>query len=447
MDLSPYINIDIPVLQFDFSPFVKKQQEATDSAVRPVAEQQAAYQSALIVLLAYRANRGIVFSDFRQKIADLVIGSDNDIKSNTADIKFAASLVAATKQISQKQERAEKRKEALDAAKKNLPKDVPAGFNNLKSPPGSPVGQQIRNQLMELDKLKATPGISEAEQSYIAKAEDLIKKADQQSDDQSGQEAKNLLILAQEYIDMAGRKNVNWKEASRKKVECPQKEVTPRERNRLISAEYAALYLSDPSVYKWAGMAAFASDLVGIGIQFGEFLKYYPDYANVVQQTEEFLAAGNAAVFNDIYWQHEAYRVGGLEEMKRLRATEQIVQDQIEAWELIDKGNKNGDANMIWLGNKKLLRYEQFITLQPIYEKFSDLSKLISPFMISPIPGNLDPFQVAVPLGNIGDKNDRWNWIAGSMLPSWNTLSDKDRGKAMSELTSIVENSKGVCKQ
>ena len=37
-------------------------------------------------------------------------------------------------------------------------------------------------------------------------------------------------------------------------------------RNKVISSIYADFYLENPEAFKWAGMAAFASNHVGIGL-------------------------------------------------------------------------------------------------------------------------------------------------------------------------------------
>jgi len=44
----------------------------------------------------------------------------------------------------------------------------------------------------------------------------------------------------------------------------PESEVI--DRNKKISSLYAQLYLDNPDVFKWAGMASFASNHIGIGL-------------------------------------------------------------------------------------------------------------------------------------------------------------------------------------
>jgi hypothetical protein len=47
--------------------------------------------------------------------------------------------------------------------------------------------------------------------------------------------------------------------------------------------------------------------------------------------------------------------------------------------------------------------------------------------MESPIPRDSVTFQDAVPGGDIGDFDDRWDWITGSMLPAWQEAEDQLR--------------------
>src|SRR5687767_473409 len=42
--------------------------------------------------------------------------------------------------------------------------------------------------------------------------------------------------------------------------------MDPRQRNTRITGAYADMYMANQDTNKWAGMAAYASDLVGVGI-------------------------------------------------------------------------------------------------------------------------------------------------------------------------------------
>ncbi len=95
-------------------------------------------------------------------------------------------------------------------------------------------------------------------------------------------------------------------------------------RNQAITAAYAEMYLRNPQVYKWAGMAALTSATVGRGM----YLMYGLREAHLgsvvglfrseVAETFRQLGVGNRAVFTDIYWQHIAYEYGGLAELEAI---------------------------------------------------------------------------------------------------------------------------------
>src|SRR5580765_2317043 len=83
-----------------------------------------------------------------------------------------------------------------------------------------------------------------------------------------------------------------WRAAAEAEL-CPSGD--PVERNAAITARYARWYLSTPTLFKWAGMAAFASHQVGIAIRLDEdFAGSIPDL-DLIRET-------NDKVFADVAW-------------------------------------------------------------------------------------------------------------------------------------------------
>lgn len=211
------------------------------------------------------------------------------------------------------------------------------------------------------------------------------------------------------------------------------REDDPYARNEAVTRAYAELYFLDPATYKWAGMAAFASDLVGDGIRQADAgrrsgLPWVPGLSDF-SFTELSLAlqGGNALVFADIYWQHLAYEHGGLEAIEGAFRVDEIDELAVAGWRSIDGGRRSGDQDAIWAGNRRLLRYEQEFTLQEgVYDHHrhtfrrlsSEVPGLVAP-LTSPIPGDPVTFQDHHSWGDIGDFGDRWSWITESMLPAW----------------------------
>src|SRR5262245_50210971 len=95
-------------------------------------------------------------------------------------------------------------------------------------------------------------------------------------------------------------------------------------RNEAITAAYAEMYLRNPQIYKWAGMAALTSATVGRGMYIMRGLRQahlgsvVGLFGGEVAETFRNLGVGNRAVFADIYWQHMAYEEGGLAEIERI---------------------------------------------------------------------------------------------------------------------------------
>ena len=258
-----------------------------------------------------------------------------------------------------------------------------------------------------------------------------------------------------------------WQERAQKEFITYQSQVPGRltdydakQLNLQITAAYAKMYLTNPSVFKWAGMAAFASHEVGNGMEqawqlgfggagytFGPLAVWVggiatgrgSDVGPVMGKLLFWaLTGGNRLVWYDIFWQHVAYRDAGLKALQDARKAGDIPQRVLDAWTLIDTTVKSKNADKVWEGNAALLMYEQQEILQKnIYDapEVKDVWKAISPDVPSPIPGHNVGFTSYVAGGNIGVFTDRWKWISESMLPAWRQLdtNEPDRTKKLIE--------------
>lgn len=205
-----------------------------------------------------------------------------------------------------------------------------------------------------------------------------------------------------------------------------------RRRNARITAAYASMYLRDPLVYRWAGMAALTSAAVGRGMymmrylrtsRLGGMLGLFNSEVDLLYRT---LSRGNLAVFVDIYWQHLAYTQGGLAEISRIFRRGQLHPEAYAAWQRIDQGRRAGESGLIWEGNTTLLKFEQREVLQPcVYQGNDTLWNEVSGWIDSPIPGHLVTFEEFSRGGNLGNFEQRWAWIETSMLPSWMFLAER----------------------
>jgi hypothetical protein len=150
---------------------------------------------------------------------------------------------------------------------------------------------------------------------------------------------------------------------------------------------------------------------------------------------EQKLLSMQKEIFMDLAWQHEAYRQGGIEQMRDLAAKGQLDQGMLNAWEDI----ASGDRARIERGNTELLYREQYQIIQDDYEEISSrgfldiegkaISKQLSDKAKSTMPGGRD-FREVVPDGNLTNFNDRWQWIQNEMLPRWLEINRTDPGLA-----------------
>lgn len=240
-----------------------------------------------------------------------------------------------------------------------------------------------------------------------------------------------------------------WKARANGEISCGSKDRTTNvAQNLLITRAYAKLYIENQTIFKWAGMAAYASDMVGMGITLGKAVDIFADGTlrsagpplpparqNVVN-LDNMLIEGNKAVYADVYWQHLAYKDKGLDEVLKQVArlpprNSRVLKD---AWSLIDRGAKKKDVGSVWAGNTLLLRYEQEVTLQSIYDRYPSLAATLSYVMVSPLPGQVAFFRGFGGRGTVGNFADRWRWITEVLMPQWRRL---DAGSMLSEVRLI----------
>jgi hypothetical protein len=221
--------------------------------------------------------------------------------------------------------------------------------------------------------------------------------------------------------------------------------------NLQVTSSYAKMYLTKPSIFKWAGMAAFASKEVGNGMAqawelgFGAGADMFTPAAvwvggiltgrggNAGPMMGKLLfwalSGGNRIVWYDIFWQHVAYRDSGIKTLEDAHQAGEIPEASFAAWSIIDSAVKKNEIENVWMGNALLLKYEQQEVLQPqIYDakEVKELWPAISPDVPTPIPGHGVNFTSYVPGGNIGNFTDRWKWIFESMLPAWQALETNE---------------------
>jgi hypothetical protein len=240
-------------------------------------------------------------------------------------------------------------------------------------------------------------------------------------------------------------RRAQWQARANRRIEFvpgnPRDRSAVIKRNEFVTAAYADMYLRNPVVYKWAGMAALTSAAVGRGMYMIGALGYSRLWSMLglfgreVADISYTLGAGNIAVFEDIYWQHMAYDRGGLAELEQVYRAGRLDPLVWQSWRQIEEGRRAGDQELIWAGNRGLLLYEQREVLQPaVYAGREATWRALSGWVASPIPGHNETIEAFDSSANLGVFADRWRWVEGSMLPAWRKLAERHPARVEARL-------------
>ena len=134
----------------------------------------------------------------------------------------------------------------------------------------------------------------------------------------------------------------------------------------------------------------------------------------------------NLNIFQDLAWQFEAYRNGGLAAIQTAYEAGNSGLDQFanDAWGKIDSGIQTSDPNLIKQGNRDLLQREQKQVLDDGYRKLNGLvgaTTLMSILAKNPVEYGRD-FAALEPGSDITFYPSRWDWITqptNGMWPLW----------------------------
>jgi hypothetical protein len=176
---------------------------------------------------------------------------------------------------------------------------------------------------------------------------------------------------------------------------------------RKVYDYYAALFNTNPDKLLWAGLAKLAGGAVFTGLQTERSIiddglnnptifdpatdEYIPNpnallVPTLVAQEKLFLTM-QQDIFQDLAWQHEAYKDAGLFALKLLPAVEPTITTTdvaLTAWSHID----STDASIVKAGNEEILRREQSDILQPLYVQLMNIQGYVVSYLTSsPVPG------------------------------------------------------------
>lgn len=249
------------------------------------------------------------------------------------------------------------------------------------------------------------------------------------------------------------------------------KEELVIERNKTISSIYAELYLNRPEVFKWAGMASFASNHVGIGL--------LPYHFKKIEITDVQTACGsksirndfnllryiNNRIYDDIAWTHQAFLDGGIELLRNLMIGDQHYENMLLGWEALDEAIEadlpdQERRKRIWAANAILLRHEQEMIVQELFDQFGALFKKLLSFCAS-LNFSPDHFQTDFKyhssflwytylkqfrllkesffIPDLTKFEQRWNWLENKVMFNWVLYESNDKKHLVENLRLIYE--------
>lgn len=243
------------------------------------------------------------------------------------------------------------------------------------------------------------------------------------------------------------------------------------DRNKKISSIYAELYLQNKELFKWAGMAAFASNHVGIGLTPYHIKGFKPKSLTESHTSKSLihdfnlLRHINNEIYDDIAWTHQAYLDGGIPLLEELMGEHAHYKSMLDGWKSLeaaaqgDHGSEE-DKNMhVWRANAKLLRHEQEIVVQPLFNKFSSLFRRIiticasldfnpnhfktdykyhSSFIFYVYTKEFHLLKETKFLPDLTRFNQRWNWLERKVVRNW-IKSEKYDDKLKSKVHVIYD--------
>ena len=213
---------------------------------------------------------------------------------------------------------------------------------------------------------------------------------------------------------------------------------------KAVYSFYQMVYLEQPTEYYWCGLAKLAGAPVYAGLSDAQNVGLLTGFQQTIMQM-------NINILNDLAWQFEAYRKGGLQALEAIYAVDvghtSLDLNAITAWREIDQGIQQNNQSLILQGNQDLLKREQQQVLPPSYALLSTFDTvLMSIFAKCPVWNSSDvPYYlrdfntIMTSLGygsfNIATTSDRWTWITDSTFGIWDTwvnLSSSDKTSQVS---------------
>lgn len=248
----------------------------------------------------------------------------------------------------------------------------------------------------------------------------------------------------------------------------PEEDVIRR--NRTITTYYAQLYKSDPKLYKWAGMAAFASFHIGEKLKLWNWkqtgIKSFSDTCQSknrsIRDDAQIIRVINNRIFSEIGSIHLAFSQLDYKtfesQLKQSKKHEIIIKafDKLNtARQKINAGlNNEFIEKLVWEANVDILWHEQLLVVQPMFNKLTNTFasamsffasfdyrvnhkktnwKLASRFIWFMLRNGLYLIKKSRCFPRVTNFEHRWYWITEDLLKKWQN-AEKDYNNISDEI-------------
>jgi hypothetical protein len=211
---------------------------------------------------------------------------------------------------------------------------------------------------------------------------------------------------------------------------------------KAVYSFYQMVYLEQPTEYYWAGLGKLAGAPVYAGLSDAQNVGLLTDFQQTIMQM-------NIDILNDLAWQFEAYRKGGLNALEEINAvTHNTTVLDIAPWREIDQGIQQNNQALILEGNEDLLSREQQQILPDDYAVLSTFDTvLMSIFAKCPVwdsssePYYLRDFNTVMfdvldySSANVANTANRWTWITAPTYGIWDTWVNLSSSNQVSQVS------------
>ncbi|NJC27419.1 DUF2515 family protein [Neolewinella antarctica] len=253
----------------------------------------------------------------------------------------------------------------------------------------------------------------------------------------------------------------------------PEEQVIKR--NRTITTYYAQLYQNEPQLYKWAGMAAFASFHVGEKMKRWNWeaegikpLSFTCEKRNrTIEDDFQIIRIINNRIFSEIGWVHLAFGQMDFQSFRALLLEKGRHPMIVRAFEKLDgarmrlrSGERSGSINeLVWEANTEILWHEQSEVVQPLFDQLSELfshamtffasfdykinhhgttRNTRSRFVLYMLFNGFRSMRKGWMVPKVTNLQHRWCWISNSLLNNW-ILVESDRQLIATEIKFLAE--------